>query len=116
MGETAQQPTRKPIPHTASLREDPDRLERMWAMSRADRLAAAQRGEFTLGEMLRWASRRPNEVPIIDGDFFFISAYLADGVETADPADTSPVDAKASRDTSQPTPAAAASDMSRGTR
>jgi hypothetical protein len=71
--------------------------------------------------MLRWASRRPNEVPIIDGDFFFISAYLADCccccccVETADPADTSPVDAKASRDTSQPTQEAA-SDTSRGAR
>ena len=84
MGETAQQPTRTPIPHTASLREDPDRLERMWAMSPADRLAAAQRGEFTLGEMLRWASRRPREVPLVDGDFFFISAYLVDSAAEDD--------------------------------
>ena len=87
----------------------------MWAMSREERIVAAKRGEFTLGEMLRWASRRPNEVPIIDGDFFFLSAYLADCVETADPADTSPVDAKASRDTSQPRQEAA-SDTSRGAR
>ena len=27
----------------------------MWSMSRQQRIAAAQRGEFTLGEMLRWA-------------------------------------------------------------
>ena len=120
MGETAQQPaalsTRQPIPGVASLRVNPERIERMWQMTTQQRVEAAQQGQFTLGEMLRWASRRPNEVPIIDGDFFFLSAYLADCVETADPADTSPVDAKASRDTSQPTPAAAASDMSRGTR
>ena len=120
MGETAQQPTataaREALPQVASLATTEERLARMWSMSSHQRIAAAQRGEFTLGEMLRWASRRPNEVPIIDGDFFFLSAYLADCVETADPADTSPVDAKASRDTSQPTPAAAASDMSRGTR
>jgi hypothetical protein len=107
MGETAQQPTRAPIPHTASLREDPDRIQRMWAMSPADRLAAAQRGEFTLGEMLRWASRRPGEVELVEGDFWFITAYLAD---TEDEHGNLPW--QASRDTS-PTAPAAASDTSR---
>jgi hypothetical protein len=56
----------------------------MWALSRSERVAAAQRGQFTLGEMLRWASRRPDEVPLLDGNFFFITALSADadvGVE-----------------------------------
>ena len=63
MRETAHQatgaPARTPIPAVASLKVDAERLERMWALSPAERVAAAQRGQFTLGEMLRWASRRP---------------------------------------------------------
>jgi len=61
--ETAHQatgaPARTPIPAVASLTVNPERLERMWALSRSERLAAAQRGQFTLGEMLRWAARAP---------------------------------------------------------
>jgi hypothetical protein len=78
MGETAREQPRAGIPHVASLRVNPERLERMWAMSPADRVAAAQGGEFTLGEMLRWASRRPHEVDLVDGEFWFITALSAD--------------------------------------
>jgi hypothetical protein len=79
--ETAHQatgtPARTPIPAVASLKIDAERLERMWALSRSERVAAAQRGQFTLGEMLRWASRRPDDVPLLDSDFFFITALSA---------------------------------------
>ena len=78
MGETAHSQQRAAIPATASLRVDPERIERMWAMRPADRIQAAHKGRFTLGEMLRWASRRPNEVELVDGEFWFITAYLAD--------------------------------------
>ncbi len=79
MGNTAAQPagisqTRAQIPCVASLRVDPERLARMWAMTAAQRLQAAQTGRLTLGEMLRWAARAPREVPLIDGEFFFITA------------------------------------------
>jgi hypothetical protein len=84
MGETAHRPTRGAIRATASLRVDPERLERMLAMSPADRLAAAQRGEFTLGEMLRWASRQPHEVDLVDGEFWFITALSADAAAAAE--------------------------------
>jgi hypothetical protein len=60
---------------------DPDRLERMWAMRPAQRIAAAQRGEFSLGEMCKWASRARHEVPLVNGEFFFITAYLADHLD-----------------------------------
>jgi hypothetical protein len=86
--ETAHQatsaPARTPIPAVASLTVNPERLERMWALSPAERIAAAQRGQFTLGEMLRWAARRRQEVPLVDGEFFFITAFLADAVEGFD--------------------------------
>ena len=75
MRETAQQTqTRTAIPRPASLAIDPDRLERMWAMTPAQRRQAAQRGQLSLGEMLKWASRRQHEVPMVNGEFFFITA------------------------------------------
>ncbi len=78
MREPAQQPTatrtRDAIPAVGSLAIDPERLERMWAMSAAQRTAAAQHGQLTLGEMLRWAARTPHEVPTVNGEFFFIAA------------------------------------------
>jgi len=75
-------PARTPIPAVASLAVDPDRLQRMWALSRTERIAAAQRGQLTLGEMLRWAARAPaGEVPIVNGEFFFITALSADTEE-----------------------------------
>jgi hypothetical protein len=84
--ETAHQATgatpRTPIPAVASLTVNPERLERMWALSPSERIAAAQRGQFTLGEMLRWAARAPaGEVPIVNGEFFFITALSADTEE-----------------------------------
>ena len=79
MGETTHSQQRAAIPATASVQVDLDRIERMWAMRPAERIRAAHEGRFTLGEMLRWASRRPAEVELVDGEFWFITAYLADG-------------------------------------
>jgi hypothetical protein len=59
----------------------------MWALTPAERLAAARRGQFTLGEMLRWAARRPQEVPLVDGEFFFIAALSADSESNDDDGD-----------------------------
>ena len=87
MGETAHSQQRTVIPATASLRGDPERLERMWAMRPDARIRAAHEGQFTLGEMLRWASRRPSEVELVDGEFWFITAYLADAAAAAESAD-----------------------------
>jgi hypothetical protein len=77
--ETAQQ-ARTAIPRVASLTIDPERLAQMWAMSPSERRHAAEHGELSLGEMLRWAARRPHEVPLVDGEFFFITALSADSV------------------------------------
>jgi hypothetical protein len=121
MGETTHGHQRTAIPATASLRVDPERLEQLWAMRPAERIEAALQGRFTLGEMMRWASRRPSEPPVVDGEWFFISAHLADsscesasdarrfwdGEYTPMPADTSPVDIEASSDTSRRAAAAA---------
>jgi hypothetical protein len=58
----------------ASLTVDPGRLAVMWRMSPQERSAAAHRGELSLGEMCRWAARHPNEVDLVNGEFFFLAA------------------------------------------
>jgi hypothetical protein len=85
MRQAAQQ-ARVGIRRPASLIIDHERLERMWAMTPAQRRQAADRGQLSLGEMLRWAVRHPDEVPLVDDEFFFITGLLADSVETSDAA------------------------------
>jgi hypothetical protein len=69
---------RTAIALTASLQIDPERLARMWSLDRAERDAAARRGELSLGEMLIWAARRPHEVELVHGEFFFLAEHIAD--------------------------------------
>jgi hypothetical protein len=68
----------------ASLSVDPDRLAAMWQMSPQERSTAAHRGEFSLGEMCRWAARCPCEVEIVNGEFFFLAALEPELAETRD--------------------------------
>jgi len=75
---TITRPQRAALPLTASLAVSPERLQRMWAMRPADRDAAARRGEFSLGEMLKWAAGEPSTVELVDGEFWFIAENLAD--------------------------------------
>lgn len=55
---------------------DPTREEqtrRLWEKSAAERVAAMYRGELSLFQCLQWASRRPKEVPLLNGEFAFIA-------------------------------------------
>lgn len=62
-----------------SLTTTDERLARMWALTPAQRLQEARQGRLTLSEMLRWAARAPaGEVPIVNGEYFFIAALSAD--------------------------------------
>ena len=76
---------RTALPRTASLLVNPQRVARMWSMRPADRAAAARRGEFSLGEMIEWAARRPQEVELVNGEFWFIAARLFDASFDATP-------------------------------
>jgi hypothetical protein len=78
MATTTARPQRTAVPHTSSLAVDRERLQRMWSMRPVDRDAAARRGEFSLGEMLAWARRAPDEIELVNGEFWFIAEQLAD--------------------------------------
>jgi hypothetical protein len=65
-------------PYSRSLEVDPERIARLDAMTAAQRLHSATTGQLTLGELLRWAARHPHEVPLVNGEFFFIAQFMPD--------------------------------------
>ena len=93
---TANTTARAALPRTASLTVDAERLQRMWAMRPVERDAAARRGEFSLGELLAWASRTPHEVELVNGEFWFLAVHLADN-EGAPPSPSAPRSRRTSR-------------------
>jgi hypothetical protein len=56
---------------TTAQRERSQTLRRL---GREGRLAAYRRGEFDLSTCCLWASRYPDEVPLLNGEFEFIAA------------------------------------------
>jgi len=61
--------------------EERDRA--FWRMRPAERVAAMRRGDLSLSECLRWASRAAHEVPVLDGEFEFIAARTPEAAEGA---------------------------------
>ena len=81
---TSSSRTRTGIPRVGSLAIDENRLARMWRMSADERRTAAERGELSLGEMLKWASRHPHEIPLLNGEWFFIAALTPELADADD--------------------------------
>ncbi|MGH2873914.1 MAG: hypothetical protein ACRDL5_15815 [Solirubrobacteraceae bacterium] len=52
------------------------RLEPMWRMTPAERVQAMRDGRLSLEQCMAWASRHPDEVPELDGEWEFIAAYM----------------------------------------
>lgn len=48
------------------------RYAHLWRMSPTERVSAMWRGELSLGECQAWSRRRPDEVPLIGGEFAYI--------------------------------------------
>jgi hypothetical protein len=58
-----------------------ERRETLRRLGRTGRLAAYRRGEFDLGTCCLWASRYPDEVPLLNGEFEFIAAKMPEVCE-----------------------------------
>ena len=52
--------------------------DRLWAMTPAGRVDAMRTGKLSLRLCLHWASRRPAEVPLLNGEWEFIAARTVD--------------------------------------
>jgi hypothetical protein len=48
------------------------RLRALWRMT--ERIAAMRRGELTLQQCAAWASRHPEQVPLVNGEFEYLAA------------------------------------------
>jgi hypothetical protein len=63
------------------LRQDPEFEEakrRLRAMTPEKRVQAMRAGQLSLRLCLHWASRRPQEVPLLDGEWEFIAIRTPD--------------------------------------
>jgi hypothetical protein len=49
-----------------------DAYRALWAMTRAERIAAMWRGELSLRQLCQWSSRAQHEVPLLGGEFAWI--------------------------------------------
>jgi hypothetical protein len=84
---------------TADLRRPPelqDELDRLWAMSVDERIAAMRADRLTYHQLCAWSARHPDEVPRLltgDGDLFgggefeWLARYMPELADT-DPAPT----------------------------
>ncbi len=67
-----------------SLRRDPaweEAKQRLWAMTADERRAAMFAGRLSLRLCLHWANHAPREVPLLNGEWWFIAV---DTPEVAD--------------------------------
>jgi hypothetical protein len=68
----------------ARLERKRQHLAPLWEMTVEQRIAAMRRGELTMTQLCAWSSRYPDQIPLIDGEFEFIAAFLADVAEGID--------------------------------
>jgi len=59
------------------------RLRSLWKMNGVQRVAAMRRGELTLEQLAAWSARYPNEVPLLDGEFEWITVRTPEACEPA---------------------------------
>jgi hypothetical protein len=70
----------RPLPHCLQLdvadpAEEPHAL---WSMSPGERVAAMWRGQLSLHQLCHWSARKPDEVPLLGGEFAWIAMRTPD--------------------------------------
>jgi hypothetical protein len=76
-------PTARPASRQARTAED--EIEALWAMTRAERVAAMWRSELTRLQLSKWSSRAPHEVPLLGDEFAWIAMRTPEWAEAKDP-------------------------------
>jgi hypothetical protein len=64
-----------------SLSEHDARLRMLWEMNPKQRIAAMRRGELSLEQCAAWAARYPEQVPLINGEFEYLAAFMPEVCE-----------------------------------
>jgi hypothetical protein len=67
------------------LRRSPrheEQLRALWEMTPTQRITAMRSGRLTMTQCFAWSSRRPHEVPLLNGEFEFIAARTPEVAES----------------------------------
>jgi hypothetical protein len=51
------------------------RLRALWQLTPSERVAAMRRGELTLEQCAAWAAHYPEQMPLINGEFEYLTAF-----------------------------------------
>ena len=57
------------------------RQRALWQMTPTQRVAAMRRGELTLEQCAAWAARHPEQVPLLDGEFEYLTRLTPEACE-----------------------------------
>ncbi len=79
--------TRAPMPLALTVRDDPAEIAALWAMSVQQRIDAMWAGQLSLSQLTEWSSRRPSQVPLLDGELAYLVMYTPEWAEPAKPAE-----------------------------
>jgi hypothetical protein len=63
------------------LAEREARLRRLRLMTPAQRVVSMRRGELSLEQCAAWATRHPEQVPLVDGEFEYLVALTPEVLE-----------------------------------
>ena len=72
---------------SVSLHRDPaweEAKRRVWAMTADERRAAMYAGRLSLRLCLHWATHAPREVPLLNGEWWFIAASTPEVLEAGE--------------------------------
>jgi hypothetical protein len=58
-----------------------ERLRSLWELTASERVAAMRRGELTLEQCAAWAARYPEQVPLLNGEFEYLTAFTPEALE-----------------------------------
>ena len=61
--------------HTRPSADREQRLQALWQMTPSQRVTAMRNGGLTMEQCCAWAARYPHQVPLINGEFEFITAH-----------------------------------------
>lgn len=87
------------------LQRDPaweEAKERLWAMTSAERVLAMRNGELSFRLLMHWASHRPDEVPVVEGEWEFIAVHTVEYAESAPAVADKADSARGARESARP--------------
>ena len=58
-----------------------EQREALWRMTPSERAAAMYHGDLTLVQCLAWAARYPDQVPLLNGEWWFIAIRMPEVAE-----------------------------------